>query len=73
MNRLLSKGMSNIYLKATIEAFSQLQFSGLKNFLTRSVFVELQITKTSLNFKTSCSNLKIRGLGAKLCVGSLSF
>ena len=41
MNRLLSKGMSNIYLKATIEAFSQLQFSGLKNFLTRSVFVEL--------------------------------
>ena len=31
MNRLLSKGMSNIYLKVTIETFSKLRFSGLKN------------------------------------------
>ena len=30
-NRLLSKGMSNIYLKVTIETFSKLQFSGFKN------------------------------------------
>ena len=27
----------------------------------------------SLNFKTSSCNLKIRGLGAKLCVASLLF
>ena len=27
INRLLSKGMSNIYLKVTIETFSKLQFS----------------------------------------------
>ena len=29
-NRLLSKGMSNIYLKVTIETFSKLPFSGFK-------------------------------------------
>ena len=29
LNRLLSKGMSNIYLKVTIETFSKLRFSGL--------------------------------------------
>ena len=37
INRLLSKGMSNIYLKVTIETFSKLRFSGFKNFVTRSV------------------------------------
>ena len=32
INRLLSKGMSNIYLKFTIETFSKLRFSsGFKN------------------------------------------
>ena len=36
-NRLLSKGMSNIYLKVTIETFSKLRFSGFKKFVTRSV------------------------------------
>ena len=30
MNRLLSKGMSNIYLKVTINSFSKLRFSGFK-------------------------------------------
>ena len=30
INRLLSKRMSNIYLKVTIETFSNLGFSGLK-------------------------------------------
>ena len=73
MNRLLSKGMSNIYLKVTIETFSKLRFSGFKKFVTRSVFGELQLTQISLNFKTSCCNLKIRGLGAKLCVAFLLF
>ena len=33
INRLLSKGMSNIYLKVTIETFSKLRFSGLKKFV----------------------------------------
>ena len=37
INRLLSKGMSNIYLKVTIETFSKLRFSGFKKFVTRSV------------------------------------
>ena len=31
INRLLSKGISNIYLKVTIETFSKLRFSGFKN------------------------------------------
>ena len=31
MNRLLSKLMSKIYLKVTIETFSKLRFFGLKN------------------------------------------
>ena len=71
MNRLLSKGMSNIYLKLTIEMFSKLRFSRLKKFVTRSVFRELQLTEISLNFRTSCCSLKIRGLGAIPCVAFL--
>ena len=31
INRLLSKGMSNICLKVTIETFSKPRFSGFKN------------------------------------------
>ena len=72
-NRLFSKGMSNIYLKVTIETFSKLWFSGFKKFVTRSIFVELHFTQLWFNFKTSCCNLKIRGLGAKLCVAFLYF
>ena len=71
INSLLSKGMSNIYLKVTIETFSKLRFSGFKKFVTRSVFGELQLTQISLNFKTFCCNLKIRRLGVKLCVAFL--
>ena len=66
-NRLLSKGMSNIHLKVNIETFSKLRFSGFKKFVTRSVFGELRLTQISLNFKTSCCNLKIKGLRTKLC------
>ena len=73
INRLLSKGMSNIYIKVTIETFSKLPLSGFKKFVTRLVFGELQPTQVSLNFKSSCCNLKIRGLGAKLCVAFLLF
>ena len=68
INRLLSKGMSNIYLKVTIKTFSKLRFSGFKKIATGSVFGELQLTQISLNFKTSCSRLKVKGLGSKLCV-----
>ena len=37
INRLLSTGMLNIYLKATIENFSKLRFSGFKKFAISSV------------------------------------
>ena len=53
INSLLSKGMSNIYLKVIIETFSKLRSSGFKEVS----FEELQLTQISLNFKTSCYNL----------------
>ena len=62
INSLLSKRMSNSYLKVTIETFSKLQFSGFNKFITRSVFEELQLMQRSLNIKISCCDLKIRGL-----------
>ena len=71
INRLLGKGMSNMYLKVTIKKISKLQFSNFKKFVSRSVFGELQLTQISLHFQTSCCNLKIRGLGSKLCVAFL--
>ena len=43
INRLLSKEMSNIYLKVTIETFSKLRFSGIKKLISRSVFGELRL------------------------------
>ena len=36
--------------------------------VSRSVFAELQLRQISMNFTTSCCNLKIRDLGAKLCL-----
>ena len=64
INRLLKKGMSNIYLKVTVE----------KNWRSQNFnFLSLKLTQISLNFKTSCSNLKIRDLGAKLCVAFILF
>ena len=53
--------------------YSKLRFSKFKKFVFRWVFGELQLTQISLNFKTSCSNLKIRGPGAKLWVAFLLF
>ena len=47
------------------------RFSKFRNFVSGSIFGEPQLTQMSLNFKTSCSNLKIRGLGKTLCVASL--
>ena len=54
------------------KSFSKLRFSRSQKFITRSVLVivELQLRKI---FKTSCCNLKIRVLGAKLCVAFLLF
>ena len=37
LSRLLSKGMSNIDLKVTINTFSVLPFSQFRKFVTRSV------------------------------------
>ena len=67
MNRLIGKEMSNIYCWEKL-TFSKLPFSKFKQLVTRSVFRELHFTQISLNVKTSCCNLKIRGLGAKVCV-----
>ena len=53
INRLLSKEMSNIHLKVTIETFSKVRYSGFKKFVTRSVFDKLQFTQISVNFQTS--------------------
>ena len=38
INRLLGKGISNNYLKVTIDMFSKLQFSKFKKFAERSAF-----------------------------------
>ena len=73
MNSLLSKGMSNIYLKVTIYKFSKLRFSLFKKFCHQVSFGELQLTHISLNFTTTSYKLKIRSLGAKLCVAFLLF
>ena len=50
-----------------LKSYSKLRFSNFKKFVTRSVFGELLLTQISFNFQTSFCNVKIRGLGAKLC------
>ena len=65
VNRLLSKGMPNIYLKVAIKKKWRTQNF---KFVCRSVFGELQLTQIISNYPTSSCNLKIRGLNAKLCV-----
>ena len=37
LSRLSSKGMPNIYLKVTVDTFSELGFSGFKKFVASSV------------------------------------
>ena len=70
INRLLSKEMSNVYIKVTIEKNRRSQNF---DFLSLKICHEVSfwVRHISLNFKTSCSNLKIRGLGAKVCVAFL--
>ena len=60
--------MSKIYLKVTIETFSNFLLSWFKKFVTRSVFGEFQLTQILLKFKSSCNNLKIRGTWEQNCV-----
>ena len=43
--RKRNKGMSNIYLKVTIETFSTLRLSGFKTFCHQVSFGELQLTQ----------------------------
>ena len=73
INRLLSKGISIIYLKVTIETFSKLRFYGFLKICHQVSFGELQLRQMTLNFKTSCCNLNIRRLKAKQCVAFLLF
>ena len=47
--------------------------SSCSHFVSWSVFGEVQLMQISLYFKTFYCNLKIRGLGAKLCVTFLLF
>ena len=57
--------LKNYYQEKVI--YSKLWSYKFKKFISRSVFGELQL-KQILNFQTSYCNLKIRGLGAKLCM-----
>ena len=72
INRLINKRMSNIYSKVTIEKnwCSQnfiKKFYKFKKLVSKSVFRVLQLKQVSLNFETSCCNVKVRGMGAKVC------
>ena len=66
IRRLLRKGMSNVSLnnshckKANV---SKLWIPNFKKFVSRSGFGEFQLTQITKDFKTSCWNLKIEGLG----------
>ena len=67
--------MSNIYLKATIEEKNwhrqNFNFLGLKN-LSPCQFWGAPTHANIIEFKTFCCNLKIRGLGAKVCELSIT-
>ena len=66
-NRLLSKGMSYIYLNKLL-----LRKTDLKTLLQDS-FWRLQLTEIPLTCKTSLCNLKTRGLGKKNVSNYVSF
>ena len=61
INRLISKGMSNIYLKVTIKK---------KRCFQNFHFLSMHI---SLNFKTSYCNLKVSDLGGDKSLAFLLF
>ena len=64
INKLLNKGMSNIYLKVTTEMFSKLRFSRFKKFVTRSIFGSLTHTDI-IEFGNSFLQLKNQRSGSK--------
>ena len=68
INRLLSKGMSNIYLKVTIEEknghFQNFDFLGLKN-LSPGQFWGVQIDKDIIEFQKFFLQLKNQRSGSK--------
>ena len=74
MNRLLSKGMSNIYLTVTAEKkWCTQTFEEFKKFFSGSIFLGAPTHQLPMNFQTCGCNLKIGGPGAKLCVAFLLF
>ena len=55
VNRLISKGMPNIYFNSSYWeklTSSKLRFSKFKRFVFRSIFGELKLMQILLNFKT---------------------
>ena len=62
INRLISKGMSIIYLKVTIE---KLRFSKFKRFVSRSVFGELHFNADIIEFYNFLLQLKNQRSGSK--------
>ena len=75
MNRLLSKGMSNIYSKVREKLTSKpFDFLSLKHLLSGQ-FLGSSNSRIaiSLSFKISCCNLNITHLGAKTCMVFLLF
>ena len=48
-------------------------FLSLTSLLPGEFLGEFQLTQISSNFQTSCCNLKLGGLGVKLCVAFLLF
>ena len=76
INRLLSRGMSNIYFKVIIEkklGTHNFDFLSLESLSSGQFLGSSNLTQISLSFQTSCCYLKVRRLGEKLCVGFLLF
>ena len=75
INILFSKGMSNIFLKVSVEKKWQTQNFSIMDLKSLSLgqFLRAQLTQISFNLKFFCCNLKIRGLGTKLYVAFLLY
>ena len=77
INRLLSKGMSNICLKVSFEKkwhTENFNFIKYKKLVSLTVFGELHSTHADIiEFSIFYSNLKIRDLGAKVYIVFLLF
>ena len=72
INRLLSKGIINIYSKNTVVKKWEIQnLHFLSKSLSPGQFWGAPTHADITEFQTFFCNLKIRGLGAKLCVASL--